>query len=92
MTTGSVADTQQSGIPRSERSEKNIQQLEEAYAWSQGKSIGRAAVELDISRSSIERMLRKDIKAFAYKFPYEQTLLYKTAISRRIEITDWSIM
>ena len=34
---------------------------------SQGKSIRRAAVELEISRSSIQRMLRKDIKAFPYK-------------------------
>ena len=35
---------------------------------SQRKSIRRAAVELEISRSSIQRMLRKDIKAFPYKF------------------------
>ena len=34
---------------------------------SQGKSIRRAAVELEIKRSSIQRMLRKDIKAFPYK-------------------------
>ena len=44
------------------RSEKNIQELEETYALSQGNSIRRAAVELDISRLSIQQMLCKDIK------------------------------
>ena len=39
MATGSVADTQGSGRPRSGRSEKNIWQFEEAYALCQGKSI-----------------------------------------------------
>ena len=64
METGSVVDAQRSGRPRSGRSEENIWVLEEAYVLSQGKSIRRAAVELEISRSSIQRMLRKDIKAF----------------------------
>ena len=44
--------------------QENIQVLEEAYALSQGKSLRRAEAELDISRSSIQRMLRKDIKVF----------------------------
>ena len=64
METGSVVDAQRSGRPKSGRSEKNIRVLEEAYALSQGKSIRRAAVELEISRSSIQQMLRKDITAF----------------------------
>ena len=67
METGSVVDAQRSGRPKSGRSEENIRVLEEAYALSQGKSIRRAAVELEISRSSIQRILRKDIKAFPYK-------------------------
>ena len=67
MEIGSVVDAQRSGRPRSGRSEENIRVLEEAYALSQGKSMRRAAVELEISRSSIQRMLRKDIKAFPYK-------------------------
>ena len=65
--TGSVVDAQRSGRLRSGRSEENIWVLEEAYALSQGKSIFRAAVQLEISRSSIQRMLRKDIKTFTYK-------------------------
>ena len=67
MAIGYVVDTQQLGRPRSGRSEKNIQELEEGYALCQEKSIRRAAVELDIIRSSIQRMLRRNIKAFPYK-------------------------
>ena len=48
MATGLIADTQRSGRQRSGRSEENIQELEEAYALSQEKSIRRAAVELEI--------------------------------------------
>ena len=44
------------------------QELKEAYALSQGKSVRLAAVELDISRSFIQQKLRKDTKAFPYKF------------------------
>ena len=65
--TRSVVDPQRSGRPRSGRSEENIWVLKEAYVLSQGKPTCRAEVELEISRSSIQRMLRKDIKAFPYK-------------------------
>ena len=44
MATGSVADTLRSGRPSNGRSNENIQELEEAYALSQGKSIRRGAV------------------------------------------------
>ena len=70
METGSIVDAQRSGRPKSRRSEENIQVLEEAYALSQGKSIRRVAVELEISQSFIQRMLRKDIKAFSSCKPY----------------------
>ena len=53
MATGSVVDTQRSERLRSGHSKENIQELEEAYVLSQGKSIRRATVELDITRSSI---------------------------------------
>ena len=87
METGSVVDAQRSGRPRSGRSEENIRILEEAYALSQGKSIRRAAVELEISRSSIQRMLRKDFKAFPYKL---QTVhkLEEEDNDRRVEMCE----
>ena len=74
MATGSEADTQQPGRPRSGRSEENIQELEKAYALSQGKSVGRAAVEQDISRTISQLMFRKDIKVFSCKLQTEHNL------------------
>ena len=85
METGSVVDAQRSGRPRSRRSEENIQVLEEAYALSQGKSICRAAVQLEISRSPIKRMLCKDIKAFPYKL---QTVHKLEDNDRRVEMCE----
>jgi len=64
---GSVFDAQRSGRLRSGRSEASIRVLETVYALSQGKSIRLAAVELKISRASIQGMLRIDIKAFPDK-------------------------
>ena len=87
METGSVVDVQRSGRPKSGRSEENIRVLEEAYALSQGKSIRRAAVELEISRSvSIQRMLRKDIKAFPYKLQTVHKL--EEDNDRRVEMCE----
>ena len=84
--TGSVVDAQRSGRPRSRCSEENIQVLEEAYALSQGKSIHRAAVELEISRSSIQRMLGKDIKVFPYKLQTVHKL--EEDNDRRVEMCE----
>ena len=86
METGSVVDAQRSGRPKSRHSEKNIRVLEEAYALSQGKSIRHAAVELEISRSSIQRMLRKDIKAFPYKLQTVHKL--EEDNDRRVEMCE----
>ena len=86
METGSVVDAQRSGRPKSGRSEENIRVLEEAYALSQGKSIRRAAVELEISRSSIQRILRKDIKAFPYKLQAVHKL--KEDNDHRVEMSE----
>ena len=87
MKTGSLVDAQRSGRPRSGRSEENIWVLEEVYALSQGKSKRRAAVELEISRSSIQRMLCRDIKAFLYKL---QTVhkLEEEDNDRRVEMCE----
>ena len=75
METGSVVDAQRSGRSiKSGRSEENIRVLEEAYALSQGKS-------------SIQRMLRKDIKAFPYKL---QTVhkLEEESNDRKVEMCE----
>ena len=77
MATGSVADLQRSGRPKSGRSEESIQVVEEAYALSQGKSIRRAAAELDISRSSIQHEYYAKIS--------EHFLFFSTIFSVMIE-------
>ena len=64
MATGSVAETLRLGRPRRGPLEENIEMLQEAYTLSQGKSISRAAVKLDISQLSIQQMLRKDFMKF----------------------------
>ena len=51
---------------------------------SQEKSIHCAAVELDISRSSVQRMLRKSMKAFCIKLQTVHKL--KESHDRRLEM------
>ena len=53
----------------------------------QGKSIRRAAVELEISRSSIQQMLRKVIKAFPNKLQTELKLEEEDN-DRRVEMFE----
>lgn len=67
METGSVTDKIRSGRPRTTATNENIELLEEAFAQSQGKSIRRAALELNINKSSIQRMLRGTIGLYPYK-------------------------
>ena len=87
LATGSILDTKQLGKPRSGCSEENIQELEEAYALSEGKSIRRATVTQDISRLSIQQMLLKDIKAFPNKLQTEHKL-EKEENDRREEMCE----
>ena len=54
---------------------------------SQGKSIRRAAVKLNISRSSIQRMPRKYIKAFSYELQTVHKLEEKGNF-RRVEMCE----
>jgi len=69
MKTGSVVDAQRSRRPRSVRSKEKDSVLKRGIRIESRKihTVYLAAVELEISRSSIQRMLRKDIKAFPFK-------------------------
>ena len=62
LQTGSVNDQPRSGRPRTGRTEENVEAVGAAFVQSQGKSIRRAGLELNISRTSIQRMLMKDIR------------------------------
>ena len=67
LQTGSVNDQPQSGRPRTGRTEENVETVEAAFVQSLWKSIRHAGLALNISRASIQRMLRKDIGMYPYK-------------------------
>ncbi|KAK3868768.1 hypothetical protein Pcinc_025806 [Petrolisthes cinctipes] len=60
-----VNDQPRSGRPRTGFSDENVEAVEVALVQSQEKSIRRAALELNISRASIQRLLRKDYQMFS---------------------------
>ena len=74
METGSVNDQPRSGRPRSGRSEENQEVVETTFVQDQTKSIRRASLELNISRATIHRLLRKDIGMYPYKLQIVQSL------------------
>ena len=74
METGSVNDQPRSGRLRSGRSEENQEVVEAAFVQDQRKSIRRASLELNISKATIHRLLRKDIGMYPYKLQIVQNL------------------
>ncbi|MPC87481.1 hypothetical protein E2C01_082343 [Portunus trituberculatus] len=74
LQTGFVNDQPRSGRPRTGRTEENVAAVEVAFVQSQGKSIRRAGLELNISWASIQRMLKKDIRMYPYKIQVVQNL------------------
>ena len=74
METGSVNDQPRSGRPRSGRSEENQEVVETTFVQDQTKYIRRASLELNISRATIHRLLRKDIGMHPYKLQIVQSL------------------
>ncbi|CAG0879485.1 unnamed protein product [Darwinula stevensoni] len=91
METGSVKDKPRSGRPRCGRSEENIETVREALAQSQGKSIRRAAVELNISVTSIQRILRRDLKLYPYKIQIVQKLEPQRILRRDLKLYPYKI-
>ena len=74
METGSVMDRPRSGRPQSGQSEENVAAVREAFDLSQGKSIRRASAEFNISATSIQRTLRRELRLFPYKIQVVQKL------------------
>ncbi|KAK3875755.1 hypothetical protein Pcinc_019394 [Petrolisthes cinctipes] len=67
LETGSVNDQPRSGIPHTRCGEENVETVEATFVQSQGLSIQRIALGLNISRASIQQMLRKDMWMYPYK-------------------------
>ena len=72
METGSVMDRPYSGRPQSGQSEENVAAVWKAFDLSQGKSIRKASAELNISTTSIQRILWHELRLFPYKIQVVQ--------------------
>ncbi|CAK9813004.1 hypothetical protein ANTPLA_LOCUS7629 [Anthophora plagiata] len=86
--TGSISDLRHSGCPLTSRSTQNIEAVRESIAESPGTSIRHRAQELDISKSSLQRILTKDLHLHAYKVQLTQKLK-PTDHAQRREFVEW---
>ena len=77
-----------SGRKRSGRSENAVNRVRQALDQNPQKSIRRLAAELNISRSTIHRILRHDIHAFPYKIQTESKLTDQEK-QRRVDFARW---
>jgi len=57
--TGSVADAPRSGRPRSVSTDDNKERVREAFQESSETSLSRASLELNLSKSSLQRMMKE---------------------------------
>lgn len=86
--TGSISDLRHSGRPSTSRSTQNIEAVRESVAESPGTSIRHRGQELDISRSSLQRIVTKDLHLHAYKVQLAQELK-PTDHAQRREFVEW---
>ena len=72
METGTVFDTKRSGQPKT--SEENIERVRQAFQRSPLKSIRTAARQLELPRSTVHKVLHKNLRLYAYKVQMLQAL------------------
>ena len=72
METGTVFDTRRSGRPRTY--EENIKCVRQAFQRSPMKSIRTAARQLQLPRSTVHKVLHKNLRLYAYKVQMLQAL------------------
>ena len=65
-------DTRRSGRPRT--SEENIKRVRQAFQRSPMKSIRTAARQLELPRSTVYKVLHKNLRLYAYKVQMLQAL------------------
>ena len=65
METGTVFDTRRSGQPRT--SEKNIERVRQVFQCSPMKFIHTAVRQLELPRSTVHKVLHKNLRLYAYK-------------------------
>ena len=72
METGTVFDARRCERPRT--SEENIERVRQAFQRSLMKSIRTAAMQLDLPRATVHKVLHKNLRLFAYKVQMLQAL------------------
>ena len=72
METGTVFDTRRSGRPRT--SEENIERVRQAFQRFPMKFIRTAARKLELPRSTVHKVLHKNLRLYAYKMQMLQAL------------------
>lgn len=86
--TGSVADVKAPLRARVRRSAENIAAVRENVAENPGTSIRHRAQELNLSATTLHRILRKDLSLHAYKIQLTQELKHADHLKRRT-FADW---
>lgn len=73
---GTIANLRKgnSGRPRSATSPEEVSRVEQFFEDNPTSSTRRASAELDISRSSIQRIIKKEFKLYPYKIQVFQML------------------
>ena len=72
METGTVLHKPRSGRPRT--SEEDIERIRQTFSRSPTKSIRTASVQLQVPRSTIHKVLHKNLRLYAYKIQLLQEL------------------
>lgn len=72
--TGSVQDKKVPVRPRAGRSAENVQRVRDSVAEDARSSIRRRSQQLDIRRSTLQRIVTKDLQLHAYKIQLIQAL------------------
>jgi len=88
--TGSTLGKQKSGRPRSSRTEENVERTNQSVRDDPDLSIRKRASALHVHRSSLHRILHKDLKLHPYKIQLVQELKPQDAI-QRLEFVNQAI-
>ena len=88
--TGSVGDLKKFPRPRTARSSENVAAVAESVREIPGTSIRHRSQELNISRTSLQRILRKDLHLQAYKIQLCQEFQPLDHLQRRTFV-NWAL-
>ena len=82
--TGSVSNLKTGGRPRTVRTEETRELVADAVASNANSSVRSLSRQLEISKSSLHRVMRQDLKLFPYKIQITHAL-FPNDFERRVE-------